>query len=211
MIVFLCIVSSILFIICILILSKIKIILKNMSINNSKDVAEILKIILKEKDEVKRLDILDYIFFNAKLQIRFLNRIPIFSIKLNNYKLKKILLKQYYKEIKENKDIEQDKKKMQEFTKRLISKFTLEKTNFNMSIGTEDAAFTAITSSIINIAIAIALPYVANINNIKNYHYRVQPIYMDKNVFFLQFSCIITIKLVHIINIICKKEESNKK
>ena len=78
-----------------------------------------------------------------------------------------------------------------------------------MLLGTDNAAFTAIASSIINILIGIFLPYVAN-NELENYHYKVEPVYLDKNVFFLQFSCIITIKLVHIINVICKKEENKK-
>ena len=211
MIVFLFIVTIIFFITIILALSNIRIILKNMCIKNSKDATEILRIILKEKDDIKRLDILNYIVFDAKFQIRFLNKMPIFTLKLNNYKVKNILLEQYYKEIKKNKDIEQDKQKMKTFSKRLIGEFILEKTNLNMYIGTEDAAFTAIASSIINIAIAITLPYVADMTNIKNHYYKVRPIYLEKNVFFLQFSCIITIKLVHIIKVICKKEENKKK
>ncbi len=211
MIVFLYVIAIFALITIILLLSNIKIILKNMCIRNSNDALFIINILLKENDDIKKLNVLDYILFDLKLQIRFLNKIPIFSFNLDNYKAKKILLKQYYKEIKKNKDIEQDKKKMQEFSKKLIRKFTLEKTNFNMSIGTEDAAFTAITSSIINIAISLTLPYVADMRNLKNYHYKVSPIYLNKNVFFLQFSCIITIKLVHIINVICKKEESKKK
>ena len=210
MIVFLYVIAIFALITIILLLSNIKIILKNMCIRNSNDALFIINILLKENDDIKKLNVLDYILFDLKLQIRFLNKIPIFSFNLDNYKAKKILLKQYYKEIKKNKDIEQDKKKMQEFSKKLIRKFTLEKTNFNMSIGTEDAAFTAITSSIINIAISLTLPYVADMRNLKNYHYKVSPIYLNKNVFFLQFSCIITIKLVHIINVICKKEEKVK-
>ena len=82
-----------------------------------------------------------------------------------------------------------------------------------MTLGTDNAAFTALASSIINMTIAIILPYVTDVNSsnkLDNYYYKVNPIYLNKNVFFLQFSCIITVKLVHIINVICKKEEKKE-
>ena len=88
--------------------------------------------------------------------------------------------------------------------KKLIPIFNLKKSNLNIHLGTEDAAFTAIASSIVSIFIAVALPYVADVEKYKNYNYKITPIYLSKNVFFLQFSCIITIKLLHVFKAICK-------
>lgn len=209
MVVFLCVLLILIVILIILLMSNISITIKDMTINDLDNAQNIFEIIIKEKDERKKIDVLDYIYFKLKIQIKFLNKIPIFALKLNNKKVKNIFLKQYDKEIRKNKDIEQDKKKAKQFSKQLLPKLSLEKTNLDMILGTDNAAFTAIASSIINILIGILLPYVAN-NELENYHYKVEPVYLDKNVFFLQFSCIITIKLVHIINVICKKEENKK-
>ena len=209
MVVFLCVLLILIVILIILLMSNISITIKDMTINDLDNAQNIFEIILKEKDERKKIDVLDYISFKLKIQIKFLSKIPIFVLNLNNQKVKNILLKQYDKEIRKHKDIEQDKKKAKQFSKQLLPKISLEKTKLDMLLGTDNAAFTAIASSIINISIGIFLPYVAN-NELENYHYKVEPVYLDKNVFFLQFSCIITIKLVHIINVICKKEENKK-
>ena len=83
----------------------------------------------------------------------------------------------------------------------------MQKTNLRIELGTEDAAFTAIASSIVSIFITIALSYVADVKEYKNYNYKITPIYLNENVFFLQFSCIITSKILHIIKVMCKKKE----
>ena len=45
------------------------------------------------------------------------------------------------------------------------------------------------------------------IKNLDKDKYKITPIYLNKNVFFLQFSCIITSKILHIIKVMCKKEK----
>ena len=94
--------------------------------------------------------------------------------------------------------------RLKELSKKIVPLINLQKGNLNIELGTEDAAFTAIASSIVSIFIAVALPYVADVEKYKNYNYKITPIYLNKNVFFLQFSCIITIKLLHIFKVICK-------
>ena len=213
MIVFLYILLILVILFIILSLSNITIKVCNMTIDDIKNVEDIIKILLKEKNERNKINVLNYISFELKVQIKFLNKIPIFYLKLNNEKLKRLLLKQYDKEIRKNKDIEQDKKKAKAFSKKILPNLILENTNLYMILGTDNAAFTALASSIINMTIAIILPYVTDVNSsnqLDNYYYKVNPIYLNKNVFFLQFSCIITVKLVHIINVICKKEEKKE-
>lgn len=213
MIVFLYILLILVILFIILSLSNITIKICNMTIDDIENVEDIIKILLKEKNERNKINVLNYILFELKIQIKFLNKIPIFYLKLNNEKLKRLLLKQYDKEIRKNKDIEQDKKKAKAFSKKILPNLILENTNLYMTLGTDNAAFTALASSIINMTIAIILPYVTDVNSsnkLDNYYYKVNPIYLNKNVFFLQFSCIITVKLVHIINVICKKEEKKE-
>ena len=91
--------------------------------------------------------------------------------------------------------------------------FTVEELNLKGYIGTEDAAFTAITAGIINIIISLVL-----MNKVKNYEkdkfsYGLETVYVNQNIVNLEFNCIISIKIVHIINIIyiLSKKEGVKK
>lgn len=208
MVVFICILCFIIFCILILCFSSIEIDIHDIVIDNHDSAKKIVEIFLKDKEYKKRLEILNYIEFKIKIKIAVFDTINIFSIKINNYKMKEILAKQYDKEMKKTKrEIEKDKNKIKKISKRLIPNIILKQSDFNMKLGTEDAAFTAIASSIANIVISIALPYVTDINKIQNINYEVKPIYLNKNVFFLQFSGIISLKLVHIMKVICQKEE----
>ena len=190
--------------IAILTTANIKVVIKNINIENIEDAIKILNILLYEKDDKLKLNFLDYLNFSIKLKILAFEKLPILSIKLDNNKIKNIMLKQIDKEIKKHKNIEEDKKKAKELSKKIVPLINLQKGNLNIEIGTEDAAFTAIASSIVSIFIAVALPYVADVEKYKNYNYKITPIYLNKNVFFLQFSCIITIKLLHVFKAICK-------
>lgn len=190
-----------------MLLSSLNIIVKNITIENIDEAYKILQLLIKEKNEKLKLNFLDYVKFEVKVQIKFLNKIIIFSINIDNKKMKKMLIKQYDREIKKNKDIEKDKKKVKELSKKIIPTFILKNTDLNIKLGTDNAAFTAIITSIISSLIAITLLRIADVKKMKNYDYKIIPIYLDKDVFFLQFSCIITSKIVHIMKVICKKEE----
>ena len=196
--------------IAILTTASIKIVIKNVNIENIEDAIKILDILLYEKNDKLKLNFLDYLSFSVKLKLLAFGKLPILSIKLDNNKIKNIMLKQIDKEIKKHKNIEEDKKKAKELSKKIVPLINLQKGNLNIEIGTEDAAFTAIASSIVSIFIAVALPYLADVEKYKNYNYKITPIYLNKNVFFLQFSCIITIKLLHIIKVMCKKDKKGK-
>ena len=187
--------------------ANIKITIQNIRVENIDSALKILNLLIYEKDDKLKLDFLDYLSFGLKIKILIFSKIPILSIKLDNIKIKKLMLKQIEKEIKKNKDIKEDKKKAKEISKKIVPILNLQKTNLNIKLGTEDAAFTAIVSSIVSIFIAIALSHVADVKKYKNYNYKITPIYLNENVFFLQFSCIITSKILHIIKVMCKKKE----
>lgn len=196
--------------IAILTTASIKIVIKNVNIENIEDAIKILDILLYEKNDKLKLNFLDYLSFSVKLKLLAFGKLPILSIKLDNNKIKNIMLKQIDKEIKKHKNIEEDKQRAKELSKKIVPLINLKKGNLNIELGTEDAAFTAIASSIVSIFIAVALSYVADVEKYKNYNYKITPIYLNKNVFFLQFSCIITIKLLHIIKVMCKKDKKGK-
>lgn len=187
--------------------ANIKIIIQNIRIENIDSALRILNILIYEKDDKLKLNFLDYLNFTLKIKLLIFSKIPTLSIKLDNIKIKKLLLKQIEKEIRKHKDIVEDKKKAKELSKKIVPLFNLQKTNLRIELGTEDAAFTAIASSIVSIFITMALSYVADVKKYKNYNYKITPIYLNENVFFLQFSCIITSKILHIIKVMCKKKE----
>ena len=187
--------------------ANLKIIIQNIRIENIDSALKILNILIYEKDDKLKLNFLDYLNFTLKIKLLIFSKIPILSIKLDNIKIKKLLLKQIEKEIRKHKDIKEDKKKAKEISKKIVPILNWQKTNLRIELGTEDAAFTAIASSIVSIFITIALSYVADVKEYKNYNYKITPIYLNENVFFLQFSCIITSKILHIIKVMCKKKE----
>ena len=187
--------------------ANIKIIIQNIRIENIDSALRILNILIYEKDDKLKLNFLDYLNFTLKIKLLIFSKIPTLSIKLDNIKIKKLLIKKKEKEIRKHKDIVEDKKKAKELSKKIVPLFNLQKTNLRIELGTEDAAFTAIASSIVSIFITMALSYVADVKKYKNYNYKIIPIYLNENVFFLQFSCIITSKILHIIKVMCKKEK----
>ena len=172
------------FMLIVFLLSSIEIDVKNITIEDSVKAYNILKILLKEKDDEKKLDVLDNVKCNIKLKVKFMNKIPIISVRADNLKIKNLLLKQYKNEIKKNKDIQKDKEKAKKTIRKIIPQIYLKGSMLNLELGTDDAALTAITSSVISIIISIALPYVSDLKEIQNYYYKITPIYLNKNVFF---------------------------
>ena len=143
--------------------ANIKIIIQNIRIENIDSALRILNILIYEKDDKLKLNFLDYLNFTLKIKLLIFSKIPTLSIKLDNIKIKKLLLKQIEKEIRKHKDIVEDKKKAKELSKKIVPLFNLQKTNLRIELGTEDAAFTAIASSIVSIFITMALSYVADV------------------------------------------------
>ena len=82
----------------------------------------------------------------------------------------------------------------------------------NLKFGTKDAFFTSMLIAFVSIIISNILKIkVKKIN--KNYYYIISPIYTGENIFKLNLNCIISLKIVHIINIIYmifKKGRSDK-
>jgi len=76
-----------------------------------------------------------------------------------------------------------------------LKKWSIENVKINASIGTENPAVTAITVGTISAILGIILAQIT-----KTPQYEIKPIYKDKNYIYLSINCIISIKLVHIIN-----------
>ena len=135
--------------------------------------------------------------YEIKICLYFLEKIPMLCIKLNNDKLNRIsnnkqLEKINFKELEKKisfSDIKEGLKKI---------KLRITKLNLNINIGIEDAILTSYLTAFIGSIIGILLPHLAK-RNINNCKYIVNPIYKDKNEYYISLESIIRIKIVHII------------
>lgn len=122
------------------------------------------------------------------------------SIYLNDEKIKKAYTKMQLEKI-DFKKIEQDFKwEDLKAIKKIQPKISY--LNLNIILGTKSAVTTAFINSAICIIISLLLPYIAIDLRKENYKYYIEPIYINQNLYKIQFNCIIQVKIVHIINVI---------
>lgn len=136
------------------------------------------------------------ISFFSKIGIYLFNKIKLIEIKIDDNKIKKLYKsgKISFRDIKNNKQINLENLK--------LIKINVERLKLIGNIGLENAAYTAYLTTIINSIIPVIM-----LNNAKNYKeenyiYEVKPLYISQNLVNLELNCIITIKIVNIINTI---------
>ena len=139
--------------------------------------------------------------YKAFIQIYFLDKIKIFSIKINNEKLKKVYESNRFKNVDFNKLKEVLPSNRE--TLRILKKLTpkIEKLNLEANLGMEDASLTSYTVGVIASLVGIILPHIVKEMNHKKIRYVVNPIY-NKNLFNIYLDSIISLKIVHVINVI---------
>jgi hypothetical protein len=156
------------------------------------------------KIEVTKL----HISYNSeKLDIDFVNKLGLYlfnKIKLLNITIDDDKIKDLYKsgkiDINKLKDNKKVNKEMLKVLRKI--KFTIEKFKLNGYIGTENAATTALINGIINATVPIIISNKINKYKKENYNYKINTVYINQNIVNLEFNCIISIKIVHIINVI---------
>ena len=130
-------------------------------------------------------------------QIYFLNKIKIFSKKLNTQKLKSLSNKKNINMLK-NKNIKIDKESIKII---LNIKPKIEMLNLDINIGVNDVCITSYLVGVIGSIISIIVSLFSSNN--KKINYRIQPIF-NRNIVDVFLDCIISIKIVHIIYVIFK-------
>lgn len=179
-----------------------------------------LILISKLELNINRLDLsnIDKHKNNEKLslQISFLiGKFKWFKITINKEKLAWLYVKIKEKEAsmdlnKVKKDIEQDFKIIyedEELRKLIFStKLNLEKFNANIALGSRDILFTSYLVAIVSIAISNILPHIVSpkINVARIIHYRIVPIYKEKDIYNIHLSLTINTKILHLLKIIIK-------
>lgn len=175
-----------------------------------------------------KLEIKDFIFDSTKSknkkvsQYKIIIRLKLFNkltwlkiritkeqiIKAISNKLVKELILKSMKKIKENKNIEVKKLKV---LKKL--NINTDKLKLYIKLDTPNIATTTYLTTIISTVISIILARTASTNNMNNYRYKIQPTFYMQNFLKICIDCIISLKMVHIINIIYilkKKRSVNK-
>jgi len=161
------------------------------------------KIENRNRDKNKRRKELD-----VKLTIWFLNRVKIFSMKINKNRINKINNKNLFNNInrkiitslKENIFDNLKEKEYSNIFKNL--NIELSKLDLNFNIGTEDVIITSVIVFFLSTAISIVLPHLVKRYRKDKYSYSIHPIYDNKNIYKIELNCIINIKFVHIMNIL---------
>ena len=155
-----------------------------------------------------------YIDSNYKIfiYIYVFEKIHIVKIPIDEEKLRKLALKKKYKSRIEklNKEIINNEndidRKMLNIAKKI--NFNIKDVKLYIELGTENAAFTAFLIPILSTF--ITLFFKKYLEKIYSSKFKIQPLFIDKNIFNLQFEGIFEIKLIHIIDTICMLRKERK-
>lgn len=179
-----------------------------------------LIVISKIELKVNRLDLsnIDKHKNNEKLSLQLsliLGKIRWFRVTINREKLASLYVKIKEKEAnmdlnKVKKDIEKDLKiifENDELRKLIFStKLSLEEFNANIALGSRDFLLTSYLVAVTSIVISNILPHIVSpkSNVARIIHYRIVPIYKEKDIYNIHLSLTINTKILHLLNIISK-------
>ena len=142
--------------------------------------------------------------FKVIIKLNIFKKVNYFKFTINNDKIKSYNTKQSFDII--FKDVfkgEKNKKNLK--NKKQIK---IEKLNLNIDVGTENAALTAIITGIVSIIISFLIGQ--NVKSGNDINWNINSIY-NSNLLKLELNCIISIKLIHIINrIYVTRKEGDK-
>lgn len=185
-----------------------------------------LILISKLELKINRLDIsnIDKHKNNEKLSLQIsllIGKFKWFRITINKDKLARIYVKIKEKEAtmdlnKVKKDIEQDFKIIfedAELRKLIFStKLSLEKFNANIALGSRDFLLTSYLVAVVSIVISNILSHIISPKKdvTRIIHYRIVPIYKEKDIYNIHLSLTINTKILHLLNIIIKTYKITK-
>ena len=152
--------------------------------------------------------------YKIKITIYTFNFIPVFKLKItnekikkamNNEKIRKTINEQKTKIIENRKDID-----IEAIKEIKNIKVEIDEMNLQILIGTENASITAFIIPVISTILAIFLSKSIEKYNDKQLFF-VTPLFIDQNLINIDFSGIFQIKMIHIINTICKVKRKGDK
>lgn len=149
-------------------------------------------------NESKKLQVDYKVFF----ELIFLNKLKIFSIKIDKELVDKLNVKEKVKNIdfKQAKTNMPNKKDLKQIIKKL--QIVIDKLDLKVEISTIDVILTSAIITILACVTGIVLSRLIEKYDKEKYSYEIYPIYQNKNLLKLDLNCIIKVKMVHIICII---------
>ena len=149
--------------------------------------------------------------YKIKLSFYLFGKIKLFSFKLNSERARKM----YSKMNIEKFDIEKGRKLLTIKNINILKKLNirLDYLDLELDLGLEDVILTTELITLISIVISNILPQIISKYIPNKYRYKIMPIYINKNAYYIKLNCIFQLKIVHIINIIyiyLKKGKSDK-
>ena len=193
MLLFFYIVSIIFIIVLILLLSEIKFIIEEFELSN-----ENFKTVNSKKWNVPN--------YRGILGLYFLGKIKLLSIKISNNKTKKILEKDFVKQkIQNAKKLSKYRNKAQKemiknAIKHIFKHLKINRLKLKINIDTKNVILTSYLVAIISTIISNIIRNNIKKFNSKNHSFEVSPLFNNQNYLYVKFNCIISIRVVHIIN-----------
>lgn len=186
-----------------IIFSTLKIEIKNFKISN----------LTKNKERVTCTSLDKYSKYEVNIALEILNKLKYFSLNLNSRKIKKITLKMHLDKTK-IKELER-KISISDIKEVMNIKPKISYMDLKLKLGIDDVLLTTYSVPIISTLISILLPYTVEKRDLNNIKYEVKPIYNNGNVYEMQLSTGIKIKVIKILNAVYKiyksKKDKNKK
>ena len=155
-----------------------------------------------DSSKLKSKRLQEYLFI---IKLKLFNKITWIKLKINKTKINKAKNSKFYKKVVLIK-VENIK-----VLKELEIK--IDKLNLFFEFCIENSAVTAFSTVIISTLISVILSIFANGYKKEKYEYKIKPIFGKQNFLKICIDCIISLKMVHIINIIYilkKKRSVNK-
>lgn len=165
----------------------------SITVTNMKLKNMIHKLVAKQMEkEVKLRKKLYKKVYKDELKMNVKDELQVENEMLKNFNINQDARIEEY--VKLRKDFE--KAKQSELTQKILDKIKVEELELKLNLGTENASFTAILVSVINIGMSIILPLFIPIVNEEKVKYQVNPIYLSKQSFNLKTSMQISIPII---------------
>lgn len=156
--------------------------------------------------EIKNLKITNTIKMDSKYIIKIsahlLNKFKWIAFEIDKTKIKNIAKKIHLEKI----DIQKLEKDINLYDiKQIINiKPKLTYLDLKMRLGVEDVILTSYIIPIISTAISIIMPHITKDGKIENINYKIVPVYNNQNVYDIKLDTIVEIKVINVLNAMYK-------
>lgn len=147
--------------------------------------------------------------YKITIKLYIFEKINYFKLDITKYKMEKRVIRKNIEKLK--KKIEKDKNNfdMKQISKLRKMNIKIQKINLKMVLGTEDTAQNAIIVGTISSIIAIIMGLLSEKKILaigegkeNQINWKIIPLYQNRNLLNIDLNCIISFKLIHIINAI---------